>query len=272
MHDISLRSGTNLMDAHNLALVLCPNLISGHQALRDMSMCTIPGGPVHHASMHITPMEGKTTLAAVIKLCIQRYYEIFDETRDRSEAVAPQRSLAEGGPPSPEASSGSGSVMRHIPAGQVDDDDDIDDAMLVMPIGPTVNTQMEAGPSQVPPSAWSLGVSSTEGTTTYKPRRREPAASGTQSMHTASGDSGNRTGFGNGNGHYVYPSMNKAKSTISIENGRNGGTSGRKGSISVGRGTTRKSSGAGVEAISVTAEGFFAAPSSPPPVPSRRRG
>jgi Rho GTPase-activating protein 1 len=51
---------------------------------------------------------------------------------------------------------------------------------------------------------------------------------------------------------------------ISIEKGGPAGTVGKKGTITIGRGTTRKSSGAAVEALSVTAAGFF----SPPPIPS----
>ena len=86
-----------------------------------------------------------------------------------------------------------------------------------------------------------------------------------RSMHTVGLDSGN-----GGGGAYAYASTNKAKSMYSIENGT-GTAGGRKGSISVGRGTTRKSSGAGVEAIGITAEGFFSAPSSAPPVPPLRR-
>lgn len=46
---------------------------------------------------------------------------------------------------------------------------------------------------------------------------------------------------------------------ISIENGgaSSNGSRTRKGSITIGRGTTRKSSCASVEAIGVTTEGFF---------------
>jgi len=82
-------------------------------------------------------------------------------------------------------------------------------------------------------------------------------------MHTVEENNGNATRNGGG---YSQATVHKAKSMVSIDNGH--GTSGtRRGSISVGRGT-RKSSGAGVEAISITAEGFFSAPNSAPPVPS----
>jgi Rho GTPase-activating protein 1 len=249
------------MDAHNLALVLCPNLISGNHALRDVSMCMIPSGPVQHESMRPTPSassEGKTTLGTVIKVCIQRYYEIFDEVRDRSEAVPPRNSSTGQGPASSEVSSNSGSLQQGR-GGHTDDDEDIDDAMLVMPIGPNPNAGLapHVGTSSSPPSAW--GTAST-----YKPRHRDTAATRVRSMHTMSGENENGRGDGNGTNGHVYASMGKSKSMISIEKGRAVGTTGRKGSISVGRGTTRKSSGAGVEAISITAEGFFSAPSSSP--------
>jgi len=59
--------------------------------------------------------------------------------------------------------------------------------------------------------------------------------------------------------------IGKARSMISIEKGD--GTQSRKGTITVGRGTGRKSTGAGVEALSVTAAGFFSPPANAPPVP-----
>jgi Rho GTPase-activating protein 1 len=68
--------------------------------------------------------------------------------------------------------------------------------------------------------------------------------------------------------------MRKARSMVSIENSVIGsvGTKGKKGSISVGRGGTRKASGAGVEALGVTATGFFMPMSGAPPVPHLRTG
>lgn len=275
MHEVSLRSASNRMDAHNLALVLCPNLISGPNPARDVVMCSIPGGPSLYDSMP-TPRsnpaalaEGKSTLGMVIKVCIQRYYEVFDEVHDRSEAIPPQRSFhGEVAPLSP-SSSESGSSLQHRNGN--DDDEDIDDAMLVMPIGPSQSHETNAvrnrrsSPSP-PPSAWAAGGAA------YKPRHRSTnsggSSSGVRSMHTVLGESA--SGSGNTGGGYSYASMSKAKSMISIEKGGPVGTTGRKGSISVGRGTTRKSTGAGVEAIGITAEGFFSAPSSAPPVPPKR--
>lgn len=282
MHEVSLRSASNRMDAHNLALVLCPNLVSGSNPARDVMMCSVPGGPTLFESTS-SPIksnraalsEGRTTLGMIIKLCIQRYYEIFDEVHDRTEALYPERALrGEEGNISSETSSASGNPgpSHHGMYHDHDDDEDIDDAMLVMPIGPSHShhhngsTPQQAGGSSIsPPSAWGAPGGATS---TFKPRHRSTlsgSSSKVRSMHTVGLDSGN-----GGGGAYAYASTNKAKSMYSIENGT-GTAGGRKGSISVGRGTTRKSSGAGVEAIGITAEGFFSAPSSAPPVPPLRR-
>jgi Rho GTPase-activating protein 1 len=83
--------------------------------------------------------------------------------------------------------------------------------------------------------------------------------SNSRSIHTLVGETKGSIGS---NGYVPYSTYGKTKSTISIENGGTSchGSRPRKGSITIGRGTTRKSSGASVEAIDVTAEGF----SSPP--------
>lgn len=246
------------MDAHNLTVVICPNLVSGPDPLRDVAMCAVPGCPTLYDSATTTQptsgtaSEGKTTLGTVIKLCIQRYYEIFDEVQDRSEAVPRLRNLKDQ-PPSPGTSSVS-SIPKRFSGFQNDDDEDIDDAMLVMPIGPspTASSPHAGDESPSPSQQKTWGPSSN---VPYKARQRNPKTGG-RSVHT--------TGE-NGNG-FSPATFSKTKSLISIDNGQ-GAVGTRRGSISVGRGTTRKSSGAGVEAISVTAGGFFSAPHSAPPVP-----
>lgn len=102
LHEVSLRSNINRMDAHNLAIVICPNLVKSSDPMQDVLLCSIPSGP----SMSSTPStiatpadaaptsstetsDGGTTLGSIVKLCIQRYYEIFDEVHDRAEAVSP---------------------------------------------------------------------------------------------------------------------------------------------------------------------------------------
>lgn len=250
------------MDAHNLTIVICPNLVSSSNPMRDVMMCSVPNAPTLFDATRAasstnlaaqaqsqpasTPAaaaltEGKTTLGMIIKLCIQRYYEIFDDVLDRSEALAQE--IAH--PPNPFADLGSpGSPSLNNRDSALLDDEDIDDAMLVMPLGPNNPNRFSGGASN-PNSA-------------YRPQHRA-----TQSRDAVARST--HTAFGNGNGGppsaYATVNANKARSTISIERGNTS----RKGSIALGRGTTRgKSTGSGVQAIGITAEGFFSAPDAPP--------
>jgi Rho GTPase-activating protein 1 len=123
----------------------------------------------------------------------------------------------------------------------LDDDESIDDTMLIMPVDSALG----------PPSAW--GSTAGSGMPRARPRS-ELSGSGAQGYFPA------RTlGHAVGGGQ-----AQRARSTISIE--RSSGTMRGKGSVSIGRRTMRKASGAGVEAIGVTASGFFAPPV--PPLPS----
>lgn len=249
MHEVSLRAASNRMDAYNLAVVLCPNLVKGSSPIRDVQLCAIPGAP-NMGGATSTPdtpneaalTEGKTTLGAIIKLCIQRYFEVFDEVWDRTEAVPvfrrTQGEAAEESGLSSSSSSASG-VADTSNTFDHDDEEDLDDAMLVMPIGPGSHAEGNGG---------------------YKYRHRTTRSRG---------DSVARSMYTTGNGTIsATPTVGKARSTISIEKGGRHMT-GKKGSISIGRGTTRgKSSASGVEAMGVTAAGFFTPPSSAPPVPN----
>jgi Rho GTPase-activating protein 1 len=266
MHEISLRSSTNLMDAHNLTIVLCPNLVSGSSPAKDIIMCALPGGPVLHPGLPATatpPSHGRTSLGMVIKLCIQCYYEIFDEIQDRSEALPPARSFTEDDVASSDSSSPR-AMAQHLSNGQqrlsalsrgssnrdsrgFDDDESIDDTMLVMSVDSVPGA---------PPSAWG---SSNPGPGTSRARARSDTSGGSQGFssarptHPPSHGAG-ATGLGQ---------ANRARSAISIE--RVSGTVCTKGSISIGRATMRKARGAAVEAVGVTASGFFAPPSPPTP-------
>jgi Rho GTPase-activating protein 1 len=266
MHDVSLRSSTNLMDAHNLAIVLCPNLVSGSCPARDIVICSLPGGPTLHPGLSNTsppPTQGHTTLGMIIKLCIHRYYEIFDEVQDRSEARPPARSHAEDDV-SPfdshvnAANLGLGNAANRLSALSrsssnrdsrgFDDDESIDDTMLVMPVDSIPGA---------PPSAW--GPTPGPGTARARPRSLSggggpQGSSSLRSSHTLNNPAG---AAGAGQAH-------RARSTISIE--KAGGTIRGKGTISIGRGTVRKATGAGVEAIGVTASGFFSPPVPPLPL------
>lgn len=257
MHEVSLRAASNRMDAHNLALVLCPNLVSGPDPIKDVAICAVPGGPTlydptsagSHSKATQLPV-GKTTLGAVIKLCIQRYYEVFDEILDRNEAI-PQPWTLRGEPSSPGGSSVS-SGSKQFSGFLRDDDDEVDDGMPSHSSGQAQHEGRTSPTQQVALNA------------PYQPRHRSNL-SGARSAHTAGEDQ-----FGTGNGNLQATA--KAKSMISIENGHNvPGVRTRRGSISIGRGTGR-SSGAGVEAISITAGGFFTPPNSVPPVPLTNGG
>ncbi|KAJ7506835.1 CDC42 rho GTPase-activating protein [Mycena galericulata] len=274
MHEVSLRSASNRMDAHNLAVVLCPNLVASKtNPARDVWMCGVPGGPALFAqeptssnlASSTSSVEGKTTLGTVIKLCIQRYFEIFDEVHDRAEAIPPARphrnhadsSASSSASASSASVSGAGAEFRASDprrqsvrsARSQDDDDELDDAMLVMPIGMGTGTGQNGGTAS-PPSAW--GLSGGGGGSTFRPRHRSTLSGAASHGNTRSVLSGGGGAYGS----------SRAKSLVNVEKGVAGGvgTIGRKGSISVGRGTTKKASGAAVEAVGITAEGFFSAP------------
>ncbi|KAF8215209.1 Rho GTPase activation protein [Mycena galopus ATCC 62051] len=267
MHDVSLRAASNRMDAHNLAVVLCPNLVASKtNPMRDVMMCSVPGGPalftpspsdppVPTSNSNSSLADGdKTTLGTVIKLCIQRYFEVFDELPDRTEAQSPPRNgggvMSESS--SASSTSGGGGFRAASPRSQNDDDMDDDDAMLVMPIG-------MASPTGAPPSAW--GSAAPGSSNTFRPRHRS-AFSGAAST---TGHGAARSVLSNSNSGGVYGSS-RTRSLVSVEKPGSGGTGtmGRKGSIAVGRGTTRKASGAAVEAVGITASGFFSAPVNSP--------
>ncbi|KAG1824185.1 hypothetical protein EV424DRAFT_1320868 [Suillus variegatus] len=281
LHEVSLRSNVNRMDAHNLAIVICPNLVKSSDPMQDVLLCSIPSGlsmtstfatATQAASTSSTETSnGDTTLGSIVKLCIQRYYEIFDEVHDRAEAVPPsiRRSPS---PPSSEGPSGSQLKLAR-PLSLRSDDEDIDDAMLVMPIGPSGSGTTST--NETFSSVWSGGGGGADAEPSanvlpYQPRRRKFLARG-----AGNGGGGNENGVSslsdeshNGAGH---SHRSTARSTISIE--RVGSVLGSgKGSISIGRGALRKASGSGVEAMGITAGGFFTPPSTATaPTPSKRR-
>lgn len=281
LHEVSLHSSSNRMDAHNLAIVVCPNLVKSSNPMRDVMMCAVPGGPsltndlpslsssmTSATAVSKSSSEGSNTLGAVLKLCIQRYYEIFDEIKDRSEPVLPGRLSRSS---SPLSSSGSSSISRaHRPLSlTVDDEDSIDDAMLVMPIGPAGNacSSWHSGirDSRTPNMATTSYIENAGSSASvfpYQPRQRKPraaaAAAGVQSVNNEPNGT---------NLQSTFASRSRARSTLSIEKVGNGLRGNGRGSISIGRGTLRKASGSGVETIGITAGGFFTPPTSSPPLP-----
>ncbi|KAG6884912.1 hypothetical protein C0993_007279 [Termitomyces sp. T159_Od127] len=242
MHEVSARAASNRMDAQNLAIVLCPNLVKGSNPMRDVTMCSVANSAFTPTSSSPDPSSSSATLGIVIKLCIERYYEVFDDVLDRSEAVLPSRPYQD--------SNRSEASASPTPA---HDDESIDDAMLVMPIGPS-------GSQTGPPSAWGTTNGNWSGNGEFRPQHRSNLPGGSEGRLRSSS-----IGGGNNN---VYLIAGRSKSMMTIENGT-GTVGGRGGSITLGRGTVRKSSGAGVEAFGITAEGFFSPPSNAPPVPPK---
>ncbi|KAL0572461.1 hypothetical protein V5O48_009501 [Marasmius crinis-equi] len=464
LHETSLHSSANRMDAYNLAVVITPNLVKGSSPLRDVMICAVQGGPPgpsqstlaapvpqipHSANGNVTPSLGvsppqpstpttprvsvitstptasppppsspappantNTTLGTIIKLCIEHFYEVFDEVRDPTEVISPFSnpfSLSNPANTIPEEGqfvsgrgngkeaigrgfgfgmdmelSGSDTEAENVNTqGRVDldgfrfgggtvgrafsnaakrlsltvpnsqdefdtdevlfakislqhhrrqssglrshrsnpshrsthsmrstgtagttgttDDEEIDDAMLVMPLGPPSprqamfmhQQQQQQGSTSLSPTSPTYPQTTTNGSqgqrfttigsnyATYK-RKRAPLSSfyappsSFQASSSHSSDSPKKVSSTPSSIHSHSSSgfMPKARSVISIENGstgRFGGTisgigKGGGGSIVVGRntlrGTTKKSIGASVEAVGITAEGFFSAPSS----------
>lgn len=256
LHEVSLRSSTNRMDEFNLAIVICPNLVKSSNPARDVAICAVAGvasmsGPAASSSFPSrSTAEGKTTLGSIIALCIRRYYEIFDEFPDldavRYPAGTPQTLYT------PSAYNGSpGGDLPPSPYVIHDEDEDFED------------DEMGDGPADV------QAVGS--GNATAKRHRSTPsgASSNHATVNAARGDVASAhygSGALNSGGGGQYSTHGRAKSLINIEKG-SGLPGHRKGSISVGRGTMRKGSGAAVEALGVTASGFFTPPQDAPPVP-----
>lgn len=169
MHDVSLRVSVNRMDAHNLAAVLAPNLIKGKNPTRDVILCSvIPGASPFEAqaSTQSSPSDkDRGTIGMIVKLCIERYHDIFngpaevtctspvttasitatttvdsdlDLTTTSMSTAASMASLG-----------GSTVVESSYLGGKGDEDEEIDDAMLVMPIGPSAGRNGSAAPGSV---------------------------------------------------------------------------------------------------------------------------
>ena len=249
------------MDAYNLAIVFSPNLVKSANVLRDVQMCAIPGPTLWapDPSAASSPQkENKSTVGTVIKCCIERYFEVFDEVQDRSEAVAP-------------TTTNSVHTSRHFteePGPFLPSDDDIDDVTQV-PGEPAPSVKHS---SRLPPSAWGSPKDGTD--LPYQPRHRRIASGGGTSHHGMAASptqSPSLVGLGvrsmaTGGTPTPFPSIGRSRSVIHVEkdSGPLTATGIRKGSIRLGSGTSKgtvgKSAGAAVEALSVTASGFFAAP------------
>lgn len=237
------------MDAHNLSLCFCPTLV-GSNILQDVQMCSIPGGPsLFPITKAATPQSPgaesrQATLGMVVKICIERYFEIFEEIVDRSE---------------PLYSPGAGVLANGLPSGENghghDDEESLDDAMLVMPLGPTP-------PGSNMPSPYANGATPRSPPTAWRHKHRRMGSSGSNvsaAQTTPSVADSSRSKRGGSIGGTLSNSRSR-RSIISIEK-TFGKESGGRGTITIGKATARKPGGAGVEAVSVTALGFFMPPS-----------
>jgi len=239
------------MDAHNLAIVFTPNLIKSSNPIRDVQMCTIPS---FSGSASSSKDSHSPTVGLIIKVCIERYFEIFDEVQDRSEAI----------PAAPVDND------EHATP-QVSDDDDLDSPMLVMPVRPSSLPRIVTN-SRLPPSAWGSGTNGNDDLS-YKPRQQTRNRRVPSSHHDFDNASPVAESFSSGAAirsvatggtSAPFPSISKSRSMISIE--KNSGpmspSGTRRGSIRLGsrtsKGTIGKSAGAAVEALGITAAGFFA--------------
>jgi Rho GTPase-activating protein 1 len=271
LHDVSLRSDTNRMDAFNLAIVICPNLVRSSNPMRDVMMCTVPvpgmstpsqtTSTATLAQLQSLPVrEGKTSLGTVIALCIRRYYEIFDEAMDRHEAVAPWRAIRSHGSGADGSSSASGSPKQPNYVLGDGDDEDIDDETLVMSVGIENNLQLHPSASSGLPSAWE--------SIPQPHKRHKSTLSNGNDAPSIYNDSSCSVYNGPQRSSHPHTGNGKAKSMVSVEGSGHSGSYGsggtRRGSITIGRSTTRKGSGAAVEAVSVVAGGFFTSPTSGP--------
>ncbi|KAG9121903.1 hypothetical protein FRC07_001949 [Ceratobasidium sp. 392] len=181
LHDVSMRSEINKMDAHNLALCIAPNLVRSQDPVRDVKICTVPpsaGALQMSPATWNTPgsaapstpapprRAGTTTLGEIVKICIERYFEIFEDMPDRGEALPVPSELRfdsasssgiglSGLSPTVSRSSFSGSTsldgpsetsaamdssfstLDSVPRSSVDiEDDELNEAMLVMSVAP----------------------------------------------------------------------------------------------------------------------------------------
>ncbi|KAF8626759.1 hypothetical protein AX15_004708 [Amanita polypyramis BW_CC] len=283
MHEVSLQSSINRMDAYNLAVVLCPNLVKGQNLTKDVMLCAVStGSPASpFASLHgqgpapdrLTETGGMT-LGMIVKLCIERYYDVFDEAQDVGEAATLTTTPGAVGPngatmktrdreegvdigtvvTSTSLDGCSTDVGTHPSRGEdigqdeEDDEEEIDDAMLAMSIGPSHGRNGSLGVGEF--GVWNGMNASASMGVGYKVRQRP-------NMNRSRTADGNVKGF-------AYATLSKAKSVIGIEKGQGGGEVNgekRRGSISIGGGgKNSKGVGSGVEALGVTAAGFFAPP------------
>ena len=160
MHDVSQLASINRMDGHNLAAVLCPNLIKGQNLARDIVLCSLTpeaaaSSPYEaQASPRFPSSDGERgTLGMIVKLCIERYHDIFNGPVEVTctSPISPTMATAatvdsdlDLTTTTFDTSTSMGSLggrtaveSPYLGGKGGEEDEEIDDAMLVMPIGPS---------------------------------------------------------------------------------------------------------------------------------------
>jgi len=211
-------------------------------------MCSFPGGPSPLNGQKTSSKDTTATLGMVVKLCIQRYYEIFDEVRDVSEAVEP--------------------IFKEATQPSIDEVD----LLPSMAGPPTSGATSPPHPRSIanssrPPSAWNKTPAAGGGRT-----RTRPPLSKQMSPPNVINANNDIPSIRSGGSNVSWSMPRSRRSILSIEKAAAGqpGT----GSITLGKsvptigraggqntpstGTVSKSAGATVTAVSVTATGFFA--------------
>ncbi|KAG8703043.1 hypothetical protein FRC11_011025 [Ceratobasidium sp. 423] len=177
LHDVSIRSSVNKMDAHNLALCIAPNLVRSNDPIRDVKMCAVPGAATMTAlSSPVPPRKpGSTTLGDIVRVCIERYFEIFEDVPDRGDALPVPTELkfddetstlagmsgsslmdsavlVGDSPTGPSSADTSVTTLESMPRSSVDiEDDELNEAMLVMSVTP--EPQAPRSPRSIRPGA-----------------------------------------------------------------------------------------------------------------------
>ena len=224
------------MDSFNLAVMIGPNLVKGSNPVRDVMMCSVPvptsvtGMSAGSLAARFASQEGdspdsngnaetNTTLGVVVAFCIRRYYEIFDEITDRSEAVA-----------SWETSDAKGSMEDGSGTYVLGEDEELDDDAHVQNNGQRVQGPQPTTGEQTPKTP--VGAK--------RHKNNNPSIS-MQPLFNASDRTTNNLPFAwtKSSALNPYPTNGKARSLITIEGGNNsaiGTIMNRRGSIAIGRG------------------------------------